>query len=1476
MIGSIVVLTMFIVSSFNVAAYSTGSNWDGFFPVNDACYNQTLKTTVTDTHTGFALVANLFDATKDSSTKERKLAVSVAALATSRLSFNYGIPQGQPSDWPTGVMQSPTNLRTFGDNEGKWITAPAPISYYGGWYTELYVTTNGFVVLGADKDVVKDGTITDPLWINPPTSVPDTNGPDGVVAPYWRDLLGGTVRWGDSYYDGYGHSPGGAVKQYFWVVWDNIRNKDSNHPTYQRFAVCFPMSYYTRTIDFVYGSVTNDVPTKVGYEDQFGSRGRTLITPSLSNKAAYLDPSESDNYYFINHIRISAYKYTADGGNGNDGNSYILIKGPGDARPTGMNLDLDPPPPQGTQGDPSFLTAVGLGLSLAGVFVPGFWVGVLLFTGEIAVEASAAISASQPMPTGAVYEAAQTSDTVAYTDNPVENQVTGTGIAHDIAAMPEFLWYIKESDIPTSKHRLVISAEITVQYPTEFWPDGIPKTWATYPLTTGPLEFKISPSGQGSDATWSGRTYPDGHFNEFMKFNPSEEGVSPPPDLYFDYAIDSFYRNSGDYNYDMFGWTTLSSSSVDQVRVRWDGTLKMEGYFRGGDEFPGGDSRGIVKAYVLPLRPEHHNDYGAMVRDRPIEYTMLGTFETDYQWRFKDTTLNVGTGFAGGPAKVGIGRYVYGPSYYFEFAEWAGTKILGRSADGSETFGLKIETTYKGVIGAGGTTKEANAPGSTKYTPTTTYSWPCTYYSSSNYVTAQVEAVPSSDSIMLDHWVLAYPGGSENRYGNIVQVPMNHDCKLTAVFADRPVPVLTVRAESMYGYPTNGCVDVYTYDGTYHLVGWSVTDQSFTMGRYDHIQARVAGSNEYRFDHWTLDGQVLYSDPWPHEIGFDMANTNHDLVAYFVRLYQINIVPVITYWHSWNENAGYGTTSPGPGWQYFDAGSTATITGIPTAPHEFAGWQLTWYGGERLESGPTIDVFMDRHYYLYAEFLPSVDVEIFVSPSGGGTTNPAPGLHEDVCHMFESISVSATPAPGYVFDHWSGPTGDAYTSTATIEIDYIIRNIYAYFVDPSAPEVGLQAKNGEPYTNSLQIPLSITASDTGSGVSEMRFSVDGGAWSTWELFSTSKVLTIPAGDGSRLIRCQVSDVFGNIGEASDDIYLDTQTPTAQLWINGGNTYTLSSIVSLTVVGNDAGSGLFKMRFSNDAAMWSGWLDYGSATDGWALTAGDGTKTVYCEVKDGAGNTVQTPDTIIQDLTDPVTSASAVGTTVTLTANDATSGVKITRYQIDSAGFVTYTGPFSAGVGSHTVFYYSEDNAGNVEDVKSISISGERDEDPPVTTASLSGTPGPNGWYVSVVDVTLSANDKNGVETTYYKIDGARKFKTYTGPLQINDGEHTVTFYSVDNLGYAEDPPKTVSVKVDTYTPTTSATPNLRKATITLSVTEEVKGAAVTTWYKLDGGTQWLVYTAAIKVSKGTTHTIYYYSEDQAGHKEVENASTYTF
>jgi parallel beta-helix repeat protein len=84
---------------------------------------------------------------------------------------------------------------------------------------------------------------------------------------------------------------------------------------------------------------------------------------------------------------------------------------------------------------------------------------------------------------------------------------------------------------------------------------------------------------------------------------------------------------------------------------------------------------------------------------------------------------------------------------------------------------------------------------------------------------------------------------------------------------------------------------------------------------------------------------------------------------------------------------------------------------------------------------------------------------------------------------------------------------------------------------------------------------------------------------------------------------------------------DTTPPTAiSILINGGNQYTTSQTVTLSVSATDGllGSGVGWMHFSNDGTTWSDWETFSLTKSGWVLTSGEGTKTVRVMVKDHIG------------------------------------------------------------------------------------------------------------------------------------------------------------------------------------------------------------------------------------------------------------------
>ncbi|GAJ09393.1 unnamed protein product, partial [marine sediment metagenome] len=102
---------------------------------------------------------------------------------------------------------------------------------------------------------------------------------------------------------------------------------------------------------------------------------------------------------------------------------------------------------------------------------------------------------------------------------------------------------------------------------------------------------------------------------------------------------------------------------------------------------------------------------------------------------------------------------------------------------------------------------------------------------------------------------------------------------------------------------------------------------------------------------------------------------------------------------------------------------------------------------------------------------------------------------------------------------------------------------------------------------------------------------------------------------------------------SKDIVIDTDNPTGSITINNGDAWTTSTSATLTFTASDTTSGVDQVRFSNNGSTWFPWEDYDSPR-AWALTSGDGTKTVYYEIRDNVGLIAQYTDTIDLDTTVP--------------------------------------------------------------------------------------------------------------------------------------------------------------------------------------------------------------------------------------------------
>jgi hypothetical protein len=119
--------------------------------------------------------------------------------------------------------------------------------------------------------------------------------------------------------------------------------------------------------------------------------------------------------------------------------------------------------------------------------------------------------------------------------------------------------------------------------------------------------------------------------------------------------------------------------------------------------------------------------------------------------------------------------------------------------------------------------------------------------------------------------------------------------------------------------------------------------------------------------------------------------------------------------------------------------------------------------------------------------------------------------------------------------------------TSSIELAH--RTLGNIKLDKSAPTGSIKINGRAELSDSSTVSLTISGSDSLSGVQKMRFSNDGTWNEAWEPHGNSKSWTLTGGDGEKTVYCQIMDAAGLIASFQASIVLDTTEPVVDL---GGN------------------------------------------------------------------------------------------------------------------------------------------------------------------------------------------------------------------------------------------------------------------------------------------------------------------------------------
>ena len=338
--------------------------------------------------------------------------------------------------------------------------------------------------------------------------------------------------------------------------------------------------------------------------------------------------------------------------------------------------------------------------------------------------------------------------------------------------------------------------------------------------------------------------------------------------------------------------------------------------------------------------------------------------------------------------------------------------------------------------------------------------------------------------------------------------------------------------------------------------------------------------------------------------------------------------------------------------------------------------------------------------------------------------------------------------------------------------------------------------------------ISLSSKDAVSGVSETQYALGGNYMKYASPISAGT-------EGAQTLFYYSADNVGNAeGTKSNDFTVDLTNPTSSHAVVGisyqGTILAPSTMFSLTSEDNLSGVNNTKYSFDEGAnKRYSSKIGMGSLADG--------EHTLYYFAEDNVENIAEKSSfTFYLDRIAPETAHEIVGdqykgkylyvsprTTVQLSATDNKAGVKNIYYRIDGKERFIFGEAFKMPnvAGLHTVKYDANDNVENLSGNTFVPLY--MDNNAPETGIFYGNPQFFDRDTLFIADrtpITLKPRDgESGVQKTMYAIDGAGNL-SYSEAFKIADeGFHTITFNSTDNVNN-EEQVKTSTVFVDKTPP----------------------------------------------------------------------------
>ncbi|HYX34730.1 MAG TPA: carboxypeptidase-like regulatory domain-containing protein [Oligoflexus sp.] len=270
-------------------------------------------------------------------------------------------------------------------------------------------------------------------------------------------------------------------------------------------------------------------------------------------------------------------------------------------------------------------------------------------------------------------------------------------------------------------------------------------------------------------------------------------------------------------------------------------------------------------------------------------------------------------------------------------------------------------------------------------------------------------------------------------------------------------------------------------------------------------------------------------------------------------------------------------------------------------------------------------------------------------------------------------------------------------------------------------------------------------------------------------------------DGEKNLYVTFADLNGlESSPFSDTVIVDTEVPLiSEVKIMEGWAQTATSAVYLDVTGTDTGAGIQQIMLSNDANFTgASWQSFSSRTS-WAVSSGNGSKTVYAKIKDYAGY-------------ESTVSSDAINKGAYTLIHNTTYASKVTLYKEQSPYLITDDITFSSDVEirSGVSLYIEADKTVTVKGV--FTSKGTSTEEVLISrkdpVASSCNTFGITSFTMDLSKTLPGVSTSNVIQYTRFQLAGYLNFNggtvtnnTFDSSLCTTEGIGSIAKYGLDNL-----------------------------------------------------------------------------------------------